>query len=95
MVVSLLGAITNGISGRVRVYDLSAVLSSDSFVLSQFSLFPNPVKEQFTIQLQDGLELQNVNIYRILGQIIKSTNINIINTSELSTGIYYVENNYK
>jgi Flp pilus assembly pilin Flp len=78
-------------SGHVRVYDLSAVLSNDIFVLSQFNLYPNPVKEQFTIQSQEGLELQSVNIYNSLGQFIKSTNENVINTSELSAGIYYVE----
>jgi hypothetical protein len=82
----------NGIdSGHVRVYNLSTVLSSDSFVLSQFNLYPNPVKEQFTIQLAQGLELQSVNIYNSLGQFIKSTNYNVIKTTELSTGIYYVE----
>lgn len=78
-------------SGHVRVYDLSSTLSYNDFVLSKFSLFPNPTKNQFTIQLQEGLELQIVNIYNSLGQLIKSTNNNVINTSELSTGIYYVE----
>jgi len=78
-------------AGHVRVYDLGTTLSSNEFVLSKFSLFPNPTKNQFTIQLQQGLELQGVNIYNSLGQFIKSTNNNVIKTSELSTGIYYVE----
>ncbi len=54
-------------SGHARVYDLSALLSSNSFVLSQFNIYPNPVKDQFTIKLQQGLELQKVNIYNSLG----------------------------
>src|SRR5690606_15800156 len=42
---------TNGTqSGQVRIYDLSLVLSSDNFVLSQFSLYPNPAKNQVTIK---------------------------------------------
>lgn len=82
----------NGASaGHVRVYDLSSTLSSNDFVLSKISLFPNPTKDEFMIQLQEGLELQEVNIYNSLGQFIKSTNNNVIKTSELSTGIYYVE----
>ena len=78
-------------AGHVRVYNLSSTLSSNDFVLSKFSLFPNPTKNQFTIQLHEGLELQKVNIYNSLGQFIKSTNYTIIKTSELSTGIYSVE----
>ncbi|MCH7524026.1 MAG: T9SS type A sorting domain-containing protein [Bacteroidetes bacterium] len=78
-------------SGHVRVYDLSALLSSDNFVLSQFNIYPNPVKEQFTIQLKQGLELQNVNIYNSLGQLINSTTKRIVGTKGLSSGLYYVE----
>jgi len=78
-------------SGHVRVYDLSALLSSNSFVLSQFNIYPNPVKDQFTIKLQQGLELQKVNIYNSLGQLISSTSKNIIRTTNFSQGIYFVE----
>ena len=78
-------------SGHVRVFDMSSALSSNDFVLSKFKLFPNPAENQFTIQLQDNLELQKVNIYNSLGQFISSPQKHIIKTSELSTGIYYVE----
>ena len=78
-------------SGHVRVYDLSAVLSNDSFVLSQFNLYPNPVKDQFTIQLNQSLDLQKVNIYNSLGQFISSTTKRIVDTTDLSSGLYYVE----
>jgi Flp pilus assembly pilin Flp len=78
-------------SGHVRVYDLSAVLSNDSFVLSQFKLYPNPVKEQFTIQLTQGVELQKVNIYNNLGQFISDTTKHSVSTTNLSQGFYFVE----
>ena len=73
------------------MYDLSAVLSNDSFVLSQFNLYPNPVKDQFTIQLNQSLDLQKVNIYNSLGQFISSTTKRIVDTTDLSSGLYYVE----
>jgi len=73
------------------VYDLSAVLSNDSFVLSQFNLYPNPVKEHFTIKLQLGLELQKVNIYNSLGQFISATTKHSISTTNISQGFYFVE----
>ena len=78
-------------SGQVRVYDLGAVLSSNSFVLSQFNLYPNPVKEQFTIQLSQGLELQKINMYNNLGQFISSTTKNVVSTINLSQGFYFIE----
>ena len=82
----------NGIdTGHVRVYDLSALLSSDDFVLSQFSLFPNPAKNQFTISLIESIVLDHINIYNQLAQLISSTQETTISTSLLSSGMYYVE----
>lgn len=78
-------------SGFVRVYDLSALLSIDDNVKSRIRLFPNPTREQFTIQLYEGLELKKVTIYNGLGELVNSFSKNVISTSNLSTGIYYVE----
>jgi len=84
----------NGVdAGHTRVYELSALLSTNDFVQPKLSLFPNPAREQFTIQLHEGLELEKVNIYSSLGELVSSFNINIINTTKLSTGVYYVEIN--
>jgi Flp pilus assembly pilin Flp len=78
-------------AGHVRVYDLTAVLSSDSFVLRNFSVYPNPTSEQVTITLQENLQLEKVNIYNTLGQLIKTEKSNSINVSTLSKGSYYFE----
>ncbi|MEH6537365.1 MAG: T9SS type A sorting domain-containing protein [Psychroserpens sp.] len=84
----------NGVdSGHARIYDLSDLLSINDFVQPKISLFPNPAREQFTINLHEGTELEYVNIYSSLGELINSINTSIINTSKLSTGIYYVEIN--
>jgi len=77
--------------GYVEVYDLSAVLSSDSFTSSKFNIYPNPTKNSFTIDLKDNLEYKKVNIYNSLGQFIKSNKELTINTTNLSTGIYFVQ----
>ncbi|GGG36967.1 T9SS type A sorting domain-containing protein [Bizionia arctica] len=82
----------NGInSGQVKVYDLSEVLSSDEFVLSKFSLYPNPANNQVNIQLQEGLEFKQANIYNTLGQFISTSKEKVINTTHLSPGMYLVE----
>jgi hypothetical protein len=78
-------------SGYVRIYDLSTLLSIDDIVQPKIRLFPNPAREQFTIQLYEGMELKKVNIYNSLGVLVNSISKNVISTSKLSTGIYYVE----
>ena len=78
-------------SGQVRVYDLSALLASDSFILSRFSIYTNPVTQMVIISLHDNLTLEKVNIYNTLGQLIKTEKQNKINVSTLSKGSYFVE----
>lgn len=78
-------------SGHVRVYNLTAVLSSDSFVQANFKVYPNPVSDALTIELQNGLELQKVNFYNTLGQLVKTTKTVSTKVSDLSKGNYYVE----
>ena len=82
----------NGLySGHVRVYNLSTVLSTSEFLLSRFSIFPNPVQNSFTIQLKENIQLKKVRIYNNLGQLITSSKKLTINTSTFSSGIYFVE----
>ena len=78
-------------SGHVRVYNLAAVLSSDSFVSSNFSIYPNPTSEILTISLNDTLQLDKVNIYNTLGQLVQSDKKNVITISTLAKGNYFVE----
>jgi Flp pilus assembly pilin Flp len=78
-------------SGQVRVYDLSAVLSSDSFVLSSFTVYPNPASDVVKINLQEDLILEKVNIYNTLGQLVRTEKNNTISVSYLSKGSYFFE----
>ena len=78
-------------AGSVRVYDLAAVLSSDSFVQSNFSIYPNPSNGIVNISLENNLQLEKVTIYNQLGQVVKTATTNVITTSDLAKGSYYVE----
>ncbi|TYA52184.1 T9SS type A sorting domain-containing protein [Formosa maritima] len=78
-------------SGHVRIYNLSNLLALNNFVFSQFSLYPNPAKNQVNIQLQESIELKQVNIYNTLGQFISTSKDKVINTSHLSPGMYLIE----
>jgi FG-GAP repeat len=50
-------------AGQVRVFDLSTILNSDSFVLENFTIYPNPSSEIITVDLQNNIDLQKINIY--------------------------------
>jgi hypothetical protein len=79
------------LSGHVRVYSLEQVLSTDAALFQEVSFYPNPTKDQFTIQLKDGIQLQKATIYNQLGQLISSSNEINVNVSHLSQGLYFVE----
>ncbi len=78
-------------SGQVRVFELSSVLSTDEFVLSQFNLYPNPTNSQIRIQISENLQLEKINFYNNLGQLIEENINETIDVSKLSKGIYFVE----
>ena len=78
-------------SGHVRVFDLSSVLGLNSFIQSNFSVYPNPTSETLTIELENNLILEKVNIYNTLGQVIKTESNTNIDVSKLQKGTYFVE----
>ncbi|EKT2070364.1 leucine-rich repeat domain-containing protein [Flavobacterium psychrophilum] len=69
-----------------------SLLSNHSFAIeSNLKIYPNPVSEILNIALQENLQLQKVNFYNTLGQLIKTTNHSEINISSFAKGIYFVE----
>jgi len=78
-------------TGKVRMFNISSVLSNNEFVLENFSIYPNPVSTTLTIQLQNNLELKTVVIYDSLGKKVKEEITKTLNLSALSKGIYYVK----
>lgn len=78
-------------TGHVRVYDLTAILSTESFEKDYFSYYPNPVKNILNINLKQGLDLKKINIYNIQSQYLYSVKKLKIDVSKLSSGIYFIE----
>ncbi|WP_081365871.1 leucine-rich repeat protein, partial [Flavobacterium psychrophilum] len=59
-----------------------SLLSNHSFAIeSNLKIYPNPVSEILNIALQEDLQLEKVNFYNTLGQLIKTTNHSEINVS--------------
>jgi hypothetical protein len=78
--------------GSVIVFDIpSAPLSIKDFQVSDVSLYPIPAKEKFTINLSGSIQLKQINIYNSLSQFLFSSKETTIDSSSLSTGLYFVE----
>jgi hypothetical protein len=76
-------------------YELRIVLYSsvgvNEFGANNFSLYPNPVKENLMIS---GQNLGNISIFNALGMVIFdsfATDELIINTSDFENGVYFVK----
>lgn len=80
-----------GPSSGARVYDISGILSSDSFVLENFNIYPNPTSDILNIELKENLSLEKVLIYNTSGQLVKETSERTINVSGFAKGIYNVQ----
>lgn len=58
---------------------------------AMIKLYPSPAIDQFTIDLQDGLELQNVQISNTAGQLIQQSHEQEVVTNGWPSGIYFIE----
>ncbi|WP_289045095.1 T9SS type A sorting domain-containing protein [uncultured Olleya sp.] len=59
--------------------------------LSNFKLFPNPANNYFTVKLIDGQMLKQINVYSNIGALVFTGLDKTIETSNFSSGIYFVE----
>lgn len=70
-------------------------LSTDSFAMAGFKLYPNPADDIFAIELPNNLENLSVRVFDVLGKEVIQKEIskleNKINISNLSPGNYLVK----
>jgi hypothetical protein len=70
-------------------------IKAQTELLNSISLFPNPTKDMFDVELKAGIESFDVEIYNQLGSVLKSNHFTnsdraTINISEFSSGVYFV-----
>ncbi|UKM65533.1 T9SS type A sorting domain-containing protein [Flavobacteriaceae bacterium GSB9] len=58
---------------------------------NSFLIHPNPVNDVLNIELNNGLELKQVNIYNIQGQYLFSSRTKKVNTKSLKSGVYFMD----
>ena len=51
------------------------------------ALYPNPVKERLTVNAEN---LQAVEIFNLVGQLVLTSNSSVINFDNLNEGVYFV-----
>ena len=73
-----------------------ATLSTQDFDFgTYFTLYPNPAKDVLNIQTKQDLEVNSIEIYNQLGQIVMATTnvINSVDVANLASGTYFVKVN--
>jgi hypothetical protein len=85
--------VTSSAFGQAEDYTLNVgTLSNDNFDSSDFSYYPNPVKDILSITTASTVE--NIKVYNMLGQMVKETAPQPanpqINLSEFNSGVYLV-----
>ncbi len=51
------------------------------------AVYPNPVKDQLTVNAEN---LQSVEVYNLVGQLVMTSSSSVINMNDLNEGIYFV-----
>lgn len=78
----------------IDAFSIDRTLSTDDFFATNFSLSPNPVSNDFTIQSKNQL-ITAVQVTDINGRIVKNNSFETVanvtvDTSDLKSGIYFV-----
>lgn len=78
----------SGLTGSEN-YLFSTLSIGEHNSLEQFSLYPNPTKGDLFIKANEAIE--KVEIYNGLGQNVLTVNASIVNTANLSSGMYLLK----
>ena len=70
----------------------TVTLGNESFDSNRaVSVYPVPAENELTIQFPSNFTLQKVEIYNNLGQLMATESKNIVNTSQLSSGVHFLK----
>lgn len=70
----------------------SGDLGNDSYVREEVKLYPNPAKNEVSLTLPDQFKTAEISLYNLIGkQVMTTREIENIDISDLSSGIYLLE----
>lgn len=72
---------------------VSSTTSIEELNNSEFTIYPNPVKDIVTISIASKVVINTINLYSVTGKLIKEIQRpkNQIDFSDLKSGIYFIE----
>lgn len=87
--------ITAGTLSNELYYDnfylSGGTLNSETFEAAEFKTYPNPTSDVWNVQTTENI--QTIEIFNTVGRLVKEVNVNaneaVINSDDLSTGIYF------
>ncbi len=79
---------TDSITIPITVTDSTA--SNDDIKSLQARLYPNPATTEFTVEL-DQEQIDQIAMYNLQGQLVKTSSSDRVNISDLTSGIYLVK----
>ena len=76
-----------------RVYSFNeTLLSTNNYLLkTQISLYPNPTKNYFKVDISNSMKLKKVMIFNTLGKQLLKSNNSLIDISSFQKGIYFAK----
>lgn len=80
--------ITNSL-GDIAIYSNSPLTTPD-YTQNQISIYPNPVKDTFTIE-NNNISIQNIELFNVLGKKVLENQNKEVFISNLENGIYLVK----
>ena len=83
----------SGLSGSATITISSQTIGIDNLTVTKnIKLYPNPIKNILSINVNNNLNISRIEILNLLGKTIyiSNTNFHTVNTSEFDSGIYYV-----
>ncbi len=85
--------ITNNVGNKA--YYSNVPLSNKTFekLDKEIILYPNPATSELLIKLPESEQLSSVKIFNIEGKEVRKVNSTLLNISDLSAGMYYLEIN--
>jgi pectate lyase len=68
-------------------------LSVNQISKSDIKFYPNPVTNELNISISEGISIERISLYNIVGQLIKTIegNTNLLNMNDLNNGMYLVK----
>ena len=76
---------------------IQTLKNQDFEFATYFSLYPNPVKDNLTIDFKDSIEVKSITIYNALGQLVlvipNAQNLKTVDVSSLNSGNYFIKIN--